>query len=111
RGPGNVTPAAEFNLWCDPEAAAVVFAAGWPITLLTLDICHQVRLARSRLAGSIDSDSALARHVWESCAPWFDALEANGEDGIPMFDSLTVGTLLDDQIVTTRPALVEIDTT
>ena len=38
---GNVTPAAEFNIWCDPEAAAIVFAAGWRVTMAGLDVTHQ----------------------------------------------------------------------
>lgn len=110
RGPGNVTPAAEFNFWCDPEAAAIVFAANWPVTLVTLDVCHQVRLARDVLS-DVRRDTSLARHVWGSCAPWLDALDAAGEDGIPMFDTLTLATLVDATLVPTRPALVEIDTT
>ena len=42
-GRGNVTPAAEFNIWCDPEAAAIVFAAGWRVTMAGLDVTHQAR--------------------------------------------------------------------
>jgi purine nucleosidase len=38
---GNVTPAAEFNIWADPEAAAIVFAAGWRVTMAGLDVTHQ----------------------------------------------------------------------
>ena len=37
-GRGNVTPAAEYNIWADPEAAAVVFGAGWTVTMLGLDV-------------------------------------------------------------------------
>jgi len=37
-GRGNVTPAAEYNIWADPEAAAVVFRAGWTVTMLGLDV-------------------------------------------------------------------------
>ena len=40
-GRGNVTPAAEFNIWCDPEAAAIVFGAGWRVTMAGLDVTHQ----------------------------------------------------------------------
>jgi purine nucleosidase len=38
---GNITPAAEFNMFADPEAAAAVFAAGWPLTMIGLDLTHQ----------------------------------------------------------------------
>ena len=40
-GRGNVTPAAEFNIWCDPEAAAIVFGAGRRVTMAGLDVTHQ----------------------------------------------------------------------
>src|SRR5258708_9975943 len=40
---GNVTPAAEFNIMADPEAAAMVFRAGWPVTMVGLDLTHQAR--------------------------------------------------------------------
>ncbi|MQA86590.1 MAG: ribonucleoside hydrolase [Streptosporangiales bacterium] len=38
---GNITPAAEFNIWVDPEAAEAVFTAGWPVTMVGLDLTHQ----------------------------------------------------------------------
>src|SRR5215471_10574909 len=41
---GNVTPAAEFNVYVDPDAAAVVFTAGWPLTMVGLDLTHQARV-------------------------------------------------------------------
>ena len=41
---GNFTPAAEFNIWCDPEAAAAVFASGLDVTMLGLDVTHQALL-------------------------------------------------------------------
>lgn len=54
---GNVTAAAEFNIWADPEAAAVVFAAGFDLTMAGLNLTHQVRMGppeteRLRVAGT-----------------------------------------------------------
>src|ERR1700761_2346003 len=40
---GNVTPAAEYNIWADPEAAAIVFRAGWMVRMIGLDVTHQAR--------------------------------------------------------------------
>jgi len=49
RGPGNITPHAEYNFWQDPEAAARVLGAGWPITLVGLDVTTRVVLTPDRL--------------------------------------------------------------
>ena len=43
--PGNITPAAEFNIWADPEAADLVFRSGIPITMIPLDVCHKTRMS------------------------------------------------------------------
>ena len=47
---GNVTPAAEFNIHVDPQAAAIVFDSGIPITMMPLDVTHQVRSTPARIA-------------------------------------------------------------
>ena len=52
-GRGNVTPAAEFNMWADPEAAAIAFSAGWTVQMIGLDVTHQALVTepvRARLA-------------------------------------------------------------
>ncbi|MFP3916143.1 MAG: nucleoside hydrolase, partial [Actinomycetota bacterium] len=46
-GLGNTTPAAEFNIWVDPEAADVVFSSGLDLTMVGLDLTHQARLGRT----------------------------------------------------------------
>src|SRR3954451_22611955 len=48
---GNVTPAAEFNIWCDPEAAHRVFSSGIPVTMVGLDVTHRARLTPERAQG------------------------------------------------------------
>ena len=59
---GNVTPAAEFNVYVDPEAAAAVFAAGWPLTMIGLDVTHMANATAEVLAriGSLGTEVASA---------------------------------------------------
>ena len=45
---GNITPAAEFNIYVDPEAAEIVFRAGAPLTVLPLDVTHKALVTRGR---------------------------------------------------------------
>jgi purine nucleosidase len=68
---GNVTPAAEFNIYVDPEAAAIVFGSGVPITVMPLDVTHKVLTTRPR----IDAFRALGTQVGEVVASWTDFFE------------------------------------
>lgn len=56
--PGNVTPAAEFNIWADPEAAAVVFASGLDLTMVGLDVTQKVCLTKADVDELASSTSA-----------------------------------------------------
>ena len=93
---GNVTPAAEFNIWADPEAARVVFEANWPITLMPLDLTHQAFLNDDDLA-YLDS---LGTHVGrrtaamlEPYAQFHDEWYANRN--VIMHDAMAVYELID----------------
>src|SRR5579875_3313971 len=60
---GNRTPAAEFNILADPEAAALVFSAGWPLTMIGLDLTHQA-IADAAVTERIEAlDSGVSRMV------------------------------------------------
>ena len=93
---GNVTPAAEFNIWADPVAARMVFEANWPITLMPLDLTHQAFLNDDDLA-YLD---ALGTHVGrrtaamlEPYAEFHDKWYANRN--VIMHDAMAVYELID----------------
>jgi inosine-uridine nucleoside N-ribohydrolase len=85
---GNVTARAEFNIWADPEAAAIVFRDGGPLTMVGLDITHQVlmgetELAQLRSAGS--RPSGLAADLLEYAMARAHAMR--GWSGAPIHDA------------------------
>ena len=64
-GLGNVTPAAEFNIWADPEAAARVFESGLDVTMIGLDVTHQALMTKAD-AERLRGDRPHRRRSWQS---------------------------------------------
>lgn len=98
---GNHTPSAEFNILVDPHAAHVVFSCGRPITAMGLDVTHQVRSSRDRVAhiAAIDNKAAQATAGMLGFFSKYDTSKY-GVDGAPLHDPCTVAFLL-------RPDLFE----
>lgn len=98
--PGNVTPAAEFNIFVDPEAAAEVLDAGLPVELVPLDVTRQVTLPRPALEALLgyrsDPWAEFLRHF---TAHAFDVAERRGGSGIVLHDPLAVAVALDRSLV------------
>jgi inosine-uridine nucleoside N-ribohydrolase len=106
--PGNVTPAAEFNFYVDPEAAAAVFEAGLPLELVPLDVTRQVVLSPHTLSERIGrSPGAVARFIADFTLHGF----AFGSDdgGIVMHDPLAMGVALDPSLVGFEELRVDIE--
>jgi inosine-uridine nucleoside N-ribohydrolase len=105
---GNVTPAAEFNIWCDPEAAARVFASDIDVTMIGLDITHKALFTQAhigRLAGRVgEMVTELLRFYGAFHRTVYDF------DGSPIHDALAVAHVLDRDLVGTLKRNVEIDT-
>ena len=107
---GNVTPAAEFNIHVDPEAAAAVLASGLPVELVPLDVTRQVVLTRSELA------SALARHggpaarfIEDFTAHGFDFETRRGDGTMALHDPLAMGVAVDPSLVTLEALHVAVE--
>ncbi|HUX04846.1 MAG TPA: nucleoside hydrolase [Acidimicrobiales bacterium] len=108
---GNVTAAAEFNIWFDPEAAERVFAASWPITLMPLDLTHQAVLNDEDLAFL----RALGTVVGSRCADMLMPYAAfheqwYGNRDVIMHDATAVYELLDPSAIAKQGVQVAIET-
>lgn len=109
---GNWTPAAEFNIWVDPEAARIVFEAGLPITMIGLDVTHRARFTNADVERLEALGSPVAR-VFADLLRFFARfhLERYGWDGSPIHDAVAVAHLAVPGLVTTAPYHVGIETT
>ena len=98
RVPGNVTPAAEFNFFTDPDAVAAVLESGLRVEIVPLDVTRQVLLTRRALESALGaSDGPRARFLRDITARALDRGEA--ERGMPLHDPLAVGVALDRSLV------------
>jgi len=104
---GNVTPAAEFNIWADPEAAAIVFAAGWRVTMAGLDVTHQA-LATAEVR---DRLSVLGRLNDELLLPGLRGYQSLADAaGQPVHDVCALALVAAPGLFGCRPAQVEVET-
>ncbi len=108
---GNITPAAEFNIYCDPEAAAAVFESGIPILMVGLNVTMQViaTTERRRQVRSLGTRAAIAAadmldHYGRGEAQY------SGLDGGAMHDPLVVAAIIDPSILETVPMRVVVET-
>jgi len=108
--PGNVTPAAEFNFYVDPEAAAAVLDAGLPVELIPLDVTRRVVLAQAALTDRLRRCSDLvARFILDFTLHGFAFGAAREGGGIVLHDPLAMAVALDPSLVTFEPTCVEVE--
>lgn len=108
---GNITPAAEFNIYVDPEAADIVLRSGVKITMLPLDVTHQVQSTPSRLAEirAIGNRSGQAIYDMLTFSESFD-LKKYGWEGAPLHDPTVIAYLLEPRLFEGRLCNVSIET-
>jgi purine nucleosidase len=108
---GNITPAAEFNIYVDPEAADVVLQSGVPITMLPLDVTHQVQSTPDCLAAilALGNKSGEAVHAMLTFSETFD-LQKYGWTGAPLHDPTVIAYLLQPELFEGRQCNVTIET-
>lgn len=108
---GNVTPAAEFNIYVDPQAAEIVFGSGAPIVVMPLDVTHKVLTTRAR----VEAFRALGTQVGHAVASWTDFFERfdmakYSSQGAPLHDPCVIAYLLNPALFEGRHINVEIET-
>jgi len=108
---GNVTPAAEFNIYVDPHAASVVFDSGVPITMMPLDVTHRALTTRDR----VERFRALGTPAGIATAQLLDFFERYdeekyGTDGGPLHDPCVIAWLLDPGLFKGRKVNVCVET-
>lgn len=111
REAGNTTPSAEFNMLEDPDAAQIVMHCGRPLTIVPLDVTHQVLVSRQR----IEQFRQLKTPVGDAIVGMmeffnrFDS-EKYGSEGAPLHDPCTIAYLLKPQLFEGKICNVEIET-
>ena len=108
---GNITPAAEFNIYVDPHAAQVVFASGVPVIMMPLDVTHKALTRTDRVATlrAIGNRTGVAVAEMLEFFERFDEAKY-GSDGGPLHDPCTVAWMIAPDIFNGRPCNVEIET-
>lgn len=107
---GNITPAAEFNIYVDPQAADIVFRSGIPLVMMPLDVTHQLLTTKERVARirEIGTRPAIAMVEMLEFFERFD-VEKYGSDGGPLHDPSVIAYLIKPELFKGRHCNVEIE--
>ena len=109
-GAGNITPASEYNAYTDPHALEVVLTSGIPLTMIGLDVTHQVATTPLWL----EKTKALATPIGEKAAGFLEMgaqgdIERFGLTGRAIHDACVISYLLKPELFTIRPASITVE--
>lgn len=110
-GGGNVTPAAEYNAWVDPEAARIVLQAGVPVTMIGLNVTHQVNLDRKTAESYMKINNPVAQTTSRMLDFYIRfSEETTGSDLSPLHDIVAAVEAVYPGITRTQAYLVDVET-
>lgn len=107
---GNVNAAAEANIYNDPEAAQIVFQAGWPLTMVGLDVGDKTLLSRKYLEELGQTHGPVNDFIHGVAKYLVDLSATFGSSGTPMYDPLAVGVAIDPTLVKAPEMHVDVET-
>jgi inosine-uridine nucleoside N-ribohydrolase len=107
---GNMTPAAEFNFYVDPEAADVVFRSGAPLTMVGLDVTRRTVLPEQHIQTLESASDVVGRAAGHITRAMMKRFRARGKCGPVMHDALAVAAFVDLSVVTFQKFHVEVET-
>lgn len=108
--PGNTTPLAEFNTYCDPHAAHIVYHSGLPITLVPLDVTYQVILTQTDVERLLKFPSPISKFIADSTRFYMEFHdEYQGIQGCVINDPLALALVMRPDLVDTQEYYVDVD--
>lgn len=107
---GNITPAAEFNIYVDPEAADIVFRAGVPLVVMPLDVTHKALTSREWIEGlrAMGTEAGRAVASWTDFFERFDTAKY-GSQGAPLHDPCVIAYLIEPSLFQGRHVHVAVE--
>ena len=107
---GNVNASAEANIYNDPEAAQIVFQAGWPLTMVGLDVGDKTLFGRKQLEQLGRTHGPVNDFIYGVTEFLVELSEKFGDAGTPMYDPLALGVAIDAALVTAPAMHVDVET-